>query len=118
MTEAATVPAIVLKVQCGQVLNTTINGMPVQIECSEPPEEGGFKPPPPPSGAGGVVAYATMAIDTPVLDLDAVVVAAREERLSDRAIPLGDVEGATVLFEAEDGSVASLDTMLIERPDG
>lgn len=117
MAHAATVPAIVLKVQCGQVLNTTINGMPVQIECSAPPEEGGFKPPPPPSGAGGVVAYATMAVDTPLLDLDAVVAAAREERLSDEAIPLGDVEGATVLFEAEDGSVASLDTMVVKGPD-
>lgn len=118
MTEAATVPAIVLKVQCGQVLNTTINGMPVQIECSEPPEEGGFQPPRPPSGAGGVVAYATMRADTPVLDLDAVVAAAREERLSDEAMPLEDVERATVLFEGEDGSVGSLDTMVAERPDG
>jgi hypothetical protein len=109
-----TTAAIVLKVACGQVLNTTINGVAVQIDC----QGGGsaWTPPDPPSGAGGVVAFAQIPANAQLLDLGAVVTAFRDDQLHQHAVTLGPDESATVVLEGPGGSRASLDTMMT-KPD-
>jgi hypothetical protein len=109
------VNSLVLKVRCGEVLNTTINGTVVQIECGS--GGGTFKIPPPPSASGGTVAYATMLPRGGLLDLNALTVAFRNNELDQHARPLAPNESATVVLEDLSGSHHSLDFMLTRLDD-
>jgi hypothetical protein len=127
VANSSTATAIVLRVFCGEPLDTTVMGVPVRIECVDRPsasEPGpvrvtpgetakGWKPPDLISGGGGVVGI--VQIDTgPRLDVDAVLESFRENRLQIDAAPLGPGGSASVLFQAHDGSYASLDKMVKE----
>src|SRR4051812_17639236 len=94
-----TMPAVVLKVTCGQVLNTTMNGVVVQIECNDAANASPkpWTPPEPPSGAGGTVAFAEIPRDVRLLDLGEVLASYREGMLDDRSEPLEPGATATVV---------------------
>lgn len=123
MAGAAATTAIVFRVTCGQVLNTVINGVAVQVECQAsdvakpPPESGGDGdswPPKPVSGAGGVLGVTQLEPGTPLLDMDSLAAAFREGRLDDVVHPIGDEESAAFVFEHPDGTLSSLDDLLVE----
>src|ERR1700728_221648 len=90
------VNSLVLKVKCGEVLNTTINGAVVQIECYSGSK---IQIPNPPSASGGTVAYAMAPSEGRLLDLDALTRAFLNNELEQRARPLAANESATVVLE-------------------
>jgi hypothetical protein len=110
MADEGVMTGLVLKIQCGQTLNTVISGVPVQIACEG--SAAGWTPPEPPSGGGGVVAFAEVDPTARRVDVDALVTAFRENRLDQAMRPLDESGSAALLFEARDGGVASLDSLM------
>jgi hypothetical protein len=112
--------ALVLKVKCGEPLDTEINGVVVRIECDEAKVEvskGGFKFPPPPRVRAGTVAFASIPDLGPLLDVGRIATALRANELEDRATLLEESDPATVRLMRSGKKDLSLDSWLTARGD-
>ena len=110
----ATTPVIVLKVECGSTLKTSVNGVAVEIEC-EGDSGGSWTLPDPPSSGGGVVAYAAQAEDGARLDLSVLAERFQAGSLNIENLPEIDAGAEWVVFADEIGNVRSMRDMTTEE---
>jgi hypothetical protein len=133
----ASITALQFKIKCGQVLNTTINGAVVRIECESgdvvtaggsgsgddsdleyPSGSGAILPP---SGGGAILAEVSFVSPVestiPLLDMTRLVTAFNSHDLENHGESLEGLDySPRVLLEGSEGSFLSLDSLLI-RPD-